>query len=181
MNIHDTPSNLVHLLWNFKKKSFRSSHDPGVYIKCCFSSLSKAFPGTVPNVEERNAYRKCLTKRSANRTQPSKHRTPFQFLMARSVWLRGPWSQTIKITYYLPKSEQRCPFRTEKSRETKNICKMTCRSQGHLSVRQLLTGMFHLWNLCEQLERSELHHSLIYRSLQITPFTNFHQAQASAI
>ena len=58
---------------------------------------------------------------------------------------------------------------------------MTSRSQGHLSVRQLLTGMFHLRNLWEQLEIVELHYSLIYCSLQITPFTNLHQAQASNI
>ena len=55
-----------------------------------FPLFQKHFPGTVPNAEEKNAYRKCPTKRSATKTRPSKHRTPFQLLMARSVQLHAP-------------------------------------------------------------------------------------------
>lgn len=159
----------------FKKEKFQKfPSSRSLHKMLLFPLFQKHFPGTVPNAEEKNAYRKCPTKRSATKTRPSKHRTPFQLLMARSVQLHAPWSQTMKITYYLS-------LRTQKSWETKNICKMSSRSQGHLSVRQLLTGVFHLWNLWEQLEIVELHYSLIYCSLQITPFTNLHQAQASNI
>lgn len=42
-----------------------------------FPLFQKHFPGTVPSAEEKNAYRKCLSKRSATKTRPSKLRTPF--------------------------------------------------------------------------------------------------------